>query len=881
MRLKIWIFAACFALSATVDADDLAAARDAIANGDYAQAIARLEGAAAQDDDTALTLLAALHHRGEGVPKDTQRAIELYARAAELGNAEAQFNLGNIYLLGEGVKADESWALTYYRQAAAQGHELAARNMSELYRAAGLEPPVFATTAGDDVTRIETEADVPTQPPVAEEPLAPTTRTGYKAEDVDVDAAHAPSVAEADPPQPASVPDTEQPPEPVETVAEQAVSPDEIEAIRLAEEHGVEVSIDPGDAVAAAKIPVDEDRRALQEAMNAVAGEDLERGVDGLTVLAEHDYGPAQYELSRLFLAGHGVPQDTAGALRWLHSAAAGGHTAAQFDLGNRYLMGAGVEVDDAMAITLLRDAARAGHGPARERLAGIYANAGLPMPELKRPSAPIAPAAVRVEPPRVAAVEPVEEAPTAMSPEAPTIEAEPVAVVEPEPEPVAAVETVEEAVVSPIREPYEYSVIDHDSAVPPVVHLDEIDPAKPAPHEVISGGELAQNRIVAAAETDIEELAPLENEIVAATPIAEPIPEPESVPDTTIIETIAEPDEVRTVMEDDAKLIVEESTPIAATPAPDAAPTVGTPEPSAMASAPFPAPKKKKPGLLDKLKKVITGNDRGSFQSRAPGSTSNPRSASADETTGAPAEELKLAIARAAEPRPAAEKPTLDGAKQAVAAGEYHRAAAMFLTLAEDGDAEAQAHMGYMTYKGEGVTRDRGRAVDWYRRAAVQGNRDAQYNLAVAYAFGEGVPQDDAEAIVWYRRAAEQGSAISQYSLGVTYALGEGVEPNDATALQWYKAAAEQGYPPAQYNLAYMHRAGKGVERDDAEALKWFLAAAQNGHVSAQYSLGYMYRSGKGVTRDMDEALRWYRMAAEQGHPEARADLSTLAPDG
>ena len=334
--------------------------------------------------------------------------------------------------------------------------------MSELYRAAGLEPPVFATTAPDDVAHSETEADVPTQPPVAEEPLAPTTRTGYKAEDVDVDAAHSPLVAQADQPEPTSVPDTEQPSEPIEAVAEQAVSPDEIEAIRLAEEHGVEVSIDPGDAVAAAKIPIDEDRRALQEAISAVASEDFERGVGGLTVLAGRDYGPAQYELSRLFLAGHGVPQDTAGAMRWLHSAAAAGHTAAQFDLGNRYLMGAGVEVDDAMAITLLRDAARAGHGPARERLAGIYANAGLPMPELKRPSAPVAPAAVQVEPTRVAvaepaeeapvassplvpepaavapvaAVDPVEEAPVAMSPEAPTIEAEPVAVVEPEPEP-------------------------------------------------------------------------------------------------------------------------------------------------------------------------------------------------------------------------------------------------------------------------------------------------------------------------------------------------------------------------------------------------------------------------------------------------------------
>ena len=896
MRLTIGIFAVYLALSATVVADDLAAARDAIANGDYAAAVAALERAAATDDDTALTLLAALHHRGEGVPKDTQRAVELYTRAAELGNAEAQFNLGNIYLFGEGVRADESWALTYYRQAAGQGHELAARNMGELYRAAGLEPPVFAEDAPDDVARAETEADVPTQSPVAEQPLAPTTRTGYKAADVDVDAGRSASVAASEAPQTESEPVTAQPTEPPAP----SVSPDEIEAIRLAEEHGVEVTIDPSDAAVIAQVPVDADQLALQDAMTAIASEDFERGIDGLNALSEGGYGPAQYEMSRLFLAGHGVAQDTGSAMRWLHSAAAAGHTTAQFDLGNRYLIGAGVEVDDAMAITLLRDAARAGHGTAHERLAGIYANAGIPLPELERPSSPVAPA---IEPVRIVLNEPDEETSAASVPTKAPLEPEPVAAVEPiEPESIAAIEPIEAEPVAtvepeplaiiersvaeaatPVREPYEYSVINHDDEVAPVVDIDEINPAKPADHVVITGGELAQARIVAVAETEIEELAPLENEIVAATPVSKEIPELIEIPSAPVVaETIAPPGEALTVMEDDAKLIVvEEAVAVAAAPSPNTSVTLGTPEPTAVSSSPFPAPKEKKQGLFNKLKDVIAGDDRASFTSRAPGSTPDPRLASSTTTGSAPAEELKLALARAAEPRPIGEKPTLDGAKQAVAAGEYRRAAAMFRILAEDGDAEAQAHIGYMTFKGEGVTRDRGKAVDWYRRAAVQGNRDAQYNLAVAYAFGEGVPQDDIEAVVWYRRASEQGSAISQYSLGVSYALGEGVEQSDATAAKWYREAAQQGYPPAQYNLAYMHHAGKGIAQDDVEALKWFLEAAKNGHASAQYSLGYMYRSGKGVMRDVDEAIHWYRMAADQGHPEARADLSTLAPDG
>ena len=224
---------------------------------------------------------------------------------------------------------------------------------------------------------------------------------------------------------------------------------------------------------------------------------------------------------------------------------------------------------------------------------------------------------------------------------------------------------------------------------------------------------------------------------------------------------------------------------------------------------------------------------------------------------------------------------PTIDDAKRALAERRFASAADQFARLANDGNAEAAAHLGYMYYKGEGVDVDLGKSVEWYRRGAAQGSRDAQYNLAVAYAFGEGVTQDESEAIIWYRRAADQGSAIAQYSLGVSYALAEGVLQDNVEAIKWYLAAAEQGYAAAQYNLGYCYRAGQGVEPDDARALEWFAAAARNGHASAQYSVGYMYRSGRGVARDLDQAIRWYRLAAAQGHPDAQADLAYLNTDG
>jgi len=224
-----------------------------------------------------------------------------------------------------------------------------------------------------------------------------------------------------------------------------------------------------------------------------------------------------------------------------------------------------------------------------------------------------------------------------------------------------------------------------------------------------------------------------------------------------------------------------------------------------------------------------------------------------------------------------AAEIRDLAAAKAAVLSGNMEKAASIFLELAEDGDAEAQANIGYMYYVGEGVRRDPFEAVHWYLQAAGQENVDAQYNLAVAYAFGDGVVQDDAEAARWYRRAADQGHSVAQYSLAISYALGEGVPQSEDSAVRWYREAANNGYAAAQYNLAYMYRTGKGVEQDNTEALGWYRAAAEQGHAAAQYNLGYMYRTGKGAQRDTTEAIKWYKLAAEQGYTEARTDLETL----
>lgn len=124
----------------------------------------------------------------------------------------------------------------------------------------------------------------------------------------------------------------------------------------------------------------------------------------------------------------------------------------------------------------------------------------------------------------------------------------------------------------------------------------------------------------------------------------------------------------------------------------------------------------------------------------------------------------------------------------------------------AEQGDASAQAELGFMYYKGRGVRQNYLEAAKWYRKAAEQELPEAQLSLGNRYHDGEGVPQDDAEAVKWYKKAAEQGDPDAQNNLGAMYANGQGVPQDYMLAHKWFSLSgsrnrdiAEKKMTPAQ----------------------------------------------------------------------------------
>ena len=119
---------------------------------------------------------------------------------------------------------------------------------------------------------------------------------------------------------------------------------------------------------------------------------------------------------------------------------------------------------------------------------------------------------------------------------------------------------------------------------------------------------------------------------------------------------------------------------------------------------------------------------------------------------------------------------------------------------------------------------------LDATLKAAEQGDAEAQANLGFMYANGEGVPQDDVEAVKWYRKAADQGYAKAQHMLGFMYIIGQGVPENATEGVKWYRKAAEQGYALALRSLGSVYDLGRAVPPNKVEAYALFSVAATNG---------------------------------------------------
>ncbi|MDE1149656.1 MAG: SEL1-like repeat protein [Azospirillaceae bacterium] len=143
---------------------------------DMARAGAWYKAAAADGDAgirrRACSALAGLEAGGMGWPENVTAALPWYRCAADLGDVQAQFNLGLLYDEGVDVPADAAQAAAWYRRAAEGGLALAQERLSALHgRGAGGPSPDMAGIA----LAVQTQDPATAKPPPQPAPGQPRT----------------------------------------------------------------------------------------------------------------------------------------------------------------------------------------------------------------------------------------------------------------------------------------------------------------------------------------------------------------------------------------------------------------------------------------------------------------------------------------------------------------------------------------------------------------------------------------------------------------------------------------------------------------------------------------------------------------------------------
>ena len=131
----------------------------------------------------------------------------------------------------------------------------------------------------------------------------------------------------------------------------------------------------------------------------------------------------------------------------------------------------------------------------------------------------------------------------------------------------------------------------------------------------------------------------------------------------------------------------------------------------------------------------------------------------------------------------------------------DYPAAVAIWLPLAQNGDADAAFNLGQAYRLGRGVPVDLAKAQSWLEKAARAGHLDAQTTLGLLL-FDSG--SRDA-AMGWLEKAAERGEPRAMLVYGTALFNGDGVPRDPMMAYAYVSRAAAQGLQPAKDTLQQM----------------------------------------------------------------------------
>jgi TPR repeat protein len=283
-----------------------------------ATAVSGYRKAAEQGDADAQYSLGFAYENGRGVTQDYAAAFSWYRKAADQGNAYAQVNLGAMYANGTGVTQNETIAVSWFRKAADQGNADAQYNLGNMYE------------NGTGVTQDYA-----------------TAFSWYR------------------------------------KAADQGNTQAQY-SLGVMYDNGRGVTQNGTNAVSWYRKAAD---RGYAQALNSLGAmyanargvtQDYAAAFSWFRKAADQGNAQAQYSLGVMYEEGRGVTQDYAAAFSWFRKAADQGDADAQFNLGYMYITGRGVArvaTNGPIAASWFRKAADQGNTQAQFSLGVMYAD--------------------------------------------------------------------------------------------------------------------------------------------------------------------------------------------------------------------------------------------------------------------------------------------------------------------------------------------------------------------------------------------------------------------------------------------------------------------------------------------------------------------------
>jgi hypothetical protein len=116
-------------------------------------------------------------------------------------------------------------------------------------------------------------------------------------------------------------------------------------------------------------------------------------------------------------------------------------------------------------------------------------------------------------------------------------------------------------------------------------------------------------------------------------------------------------------------------------------------------------------------------------------------------------------------------------------------------------------------------------------QQAAAKGNPKAEAALGELLLRGDGIAKDEARGVAWLEKAARAGHSAAAFRIGMLLSDGEaGVAKDPVRSLDYFRAAAAGGEAEAFFNIGAAYAGGLGVKRSYAEALAWLILARERG---------------------------------------------------